>query len=313
MSANLAVENLPGTAGFGAVVTGLCRADLGSPQVRRALTELFIDKGVIVFRGLDGGGEAQVELSEIFGEPEMHPLFKDNPGQHPTLIDLEFSASEQEHYEIDGELIGGWLPWHSDLTYVERVNRGGVMRPLKLPEHGGETGFIDQIAVWDSLPEKLKQRCEGLDVIYKPDFDPMNQKFGARKGVRMVRDSERLRRLKQQERPRVVHPLVYVQAETGRKVLNLSPWFADGIVGMENAEGDALLAEVADHCTRPELAYYHSWRMDEMVLWDNWRMIHCATGLPVDETRHMQRTTIGGDYALGRVFDAPERDLAPQA
>lgn len=35
----------------------------------------------------------------------------------------------------------------------------------------------------------------------------MNQKFGALKGVRMVRDSDRLRKLKQQDRPRVVHPL----------------------------------------------------------------------------------------------------------
>jgi taurine dioxygenase len=233
----------------------------------------------------------------------MHPLFKDNPGQHPTLIDLKFNAGEQEHHEIDGELIGGWLPWHSDLAYVERINRGGVPRPVQLPEHGGQTGFIDQIVAWESLPEDQKRRCDGLDVIYKPDFDPMNQKFGVRRGVRMVRDSERLRKLKQQERPRVVHPLVYVQAETGRKVLNLSPWFADGIVGMENAEGDALLAEVADLCTRPQLAYFHTWRMDDMVLWDNWRMIHSAAGLPIDETRHMQRTTIAGDYALGRAFE----------
>ena len=38
-----------------------------------------------------------------------------------------------------------------------------------------------------------------------------------------------------------------------------------------------------------------------MVLWDNWRMLHCATGTPADETRLMERTTIGGDYGLGRI------------
>lgn len=53
--------------------------------------------------------------------------------------------------------------------------------------------------------------------------------------------------------------------------------------------------------------------MDETALWENGRMIHCATGTAIDETRHMQRTTIAGDYALGRIFDAPERYLASQA
>jgi taurine dioxygenase len=292
---------LPVAAGFGAVVSGLRHANLADAQTRAALLDLFVDKGVIVFRGLDGGADAHVELSQIFGEPEMHPLFKDIPVQHPTLIDLCFNVAEQETYEIYGELRGGWLPWRSDLIYVDRINRGGILRPIRISAHGGETGFIDQIAAYDGMPDALKRRREGLNIIYKPDFNPMHQKFGTRQGVRMIKGSDRLRRLELQRRPRVIHPLVYVQAETGRRVLNLSPWFADAIEGMENEDGDALLAEIASYVTRPDLAYFHSWKMDEMVLWDNWRMIHCANGVPVAETRHMQRTTIAGDYALGRV------------
>jgi taurine dioxygenase len=37
-----------------------------------------------------------------------------------------------------------------------------------------------------------------------------------------------------------------------------------------------------------------------MVLWDNWRMLHCANGMPAGQRRHMRRTTIAGDYGLGR-------------
>jgi len=37
-----------------------------------------------------------------------------------------------------------------------------------------------------------------------------------------------------------------------------------------------------------------------MVLWDNWRMLHCACGVPPEEKRIMRRTTIVGDYGLGR-------------
>ena len=99
---------------------------------------------------------------------------------------------------------------------------------------------------------------------------------------------------------RSIHPMVYTQEETGRKVLNVSPWFADGIEGMENDEGDALLREVIDYSIRPERAYFHRWELGDMVLWDNWRMLHCATGAPLGMRRHMRRTTIAGDYGLGR-------------
>jgi taurine dioxygenase len=83
-------------------------------------------------------------------------------------------------------------------------------------------------------------------------------------------------------------------------VINVSPWFADGILGMENEEGDALLREVISHLVKPERSYFHKWVPGEMVLWDNWRMLHCATGTPPGMKRHMRRTTIFGDYALGR-------------
>ena len=39
-----------------------------------------------------------------------------------------------------------------------------------------------------------------------------------------------------------------------------------------------------------------------MVLWDNWRMLHCVIPGPVDEIREVERTTIQGDYGMGRVL-----------
>ena len=40
-----------------------------------------------------------------------------------------------------------------------------------------------------------------------------------------------------------------------------------------------------------------------MVLWDNWRMLHSVSPAPASEERVMQRTTIKGDYGLGRFGD----------
>ena len=99
--------------------------------------------------------------------------------------------------------------------------------------------------------------------------------------------------------PPVAHPIVFVQPETGRKVLNVSPFFARHIEGMENDAGRALLKTLCDH-VHASPAYHHKWGTTELILWDNWRMVHRITPVPLDETRLLQRTTIKGDYGVGR-------------
>jgi taurine dioxygenase len=39
-----------------------------------------------------------------------------------------------------------------------------------------------------------------------------------------------------------------------------------------------------------------------MVLWDNWRAMHCTTGTPPGVRRRINRTTIEGKHTLGRIL-----------
>ncbi len=298
------IEALPGQPHFGALITGLTPHVLDDADVQDELRTLWIDCGIIVFRGVDGSEDAHVRLSSIFGELMFHPMFRNQPDHHPALIDLNHTGKEFV-YEVDGRELGAWLPWHSDLIYTDEINRGGILRALELPERGGgNTGFIDRINAYQALPDALKARIEGLEVLYKPDFDASRQRFGRNEQVRLVSGDQVIRALNAEDRPRTVHPLVYTQAETGKKVLNISPWFAVGIHGMENDEGDAILKAVIEHAIRPDLIYLHDWQLGDMVLWDNWRMLHSASGIDPTDRRRMQRTTIAGDYALGRTEHA---------
>ena len=287
---------------FGAMVSGLRREQLSDPAIRKALFDLWIDKGVILFRG-DTSAEMHVELSRCFGELEPHPFPETTEADNPELVKIKYYPEDGTYYDIGGgELRGGWLPWHSDLIYTDRVNRGGILRPVQLPASLGHTGFIDQISAWDRLPQSLKERIKGLHVVYVVDMDFSRQLFahdGNLRCIRMAKSGTAIAR-RMWTYPRVLHPMVFTQAETGRKVLNVSPGFAEGILEMGGPDGDALLREVIAHCTDPATAYIHQWRDDDMVLWDNWRVLHSATGVPPDQTRVMQRTTIKGDYALGR-------------
>lgn len=302
------VEPLPGCSAFGAVIADLKPASVQDPEVRQQLYDLWIDKGVIVFKGLCEL-DTQIHLSEIFGEPEIHPLLVgiDRPREHFVIAEIDYVEEDGDLYEIGGEQRGGYLPWHFDLAYMDRINRGGILRGAVLPRRGGETGFIDRISAYDALPEDLKQRIEGLRVIHRFLADATKARFGERpdRCLQLSRNISLALEHPSVQQP-ATHPLVYTQKETGRKVLNVSPWHAMAIEGMENPEGDALLGEVIDRTIRPERSYFHRWQQDDMVLWDNWRMLHCACGVPRGEQRKMRRTTIAGDYALGRKLQTAE-------
>jgi taurine dioxygenase len=299
---------LPGQPRFGAVVAGLTPEAIDDAATREALHALWIDKGLVVFKGVAGGMDSQIRLSAIFGEPEIHPMMAgtDIKTEHKALAPIEYDRESGNLYEVKGQALGGYLPWHFDAAYVDRINHGGILRPEVLPGRGGDTGFIDQIAAYELLPETLRERIEDLSVLYAYQPDLTKPKFGDR-AERMVQMSELFR--KGMDHPsvqvRAIHPLVYRQAVTGRKVLHVSPWFAEAIEGMETEAGDALLREVIGYVLRPELMYFHRWEACDMVLWDNWRMLHSATGVPPEERRIMRRTTIVGDYGLGRRETAP--------
>lgn len=240
-----------------------------------------------------------VELSRLFGPLLVHPLRTDP--SRKEIFTVQHDPEDPYVVDIDGKPLAAWLPWHSDLIYVDHINHGGILRPLALPDCGGETGFIDKIATYDALPQRLKSRLEGLHAIYQFDRNPENQKFGRAGHVRVLSETKAAIASKEKTYPRALHPVVYEQPETGRKVLNISPWFLLGIAGLPDNESDALLHEVMDYATDPRLAYWHEWQIGEMVLWDNWRMLHCAAGCEPNEQRWMERTTIAGDYGLGQI------------
>jgi len=171
------VSQLPGQSEFGAVITGFTPEMIDDPKVRKDLYDLWIDKGLIVFKDLSGL-DTQIRLSEVFGEPEVHPLLRnvDVPREDKLIINIDQDAGG--HYMVDGEERAGWLAWHKDSMYTDKINHGGILSAIEVPERGGETGFIDQVAAYNALPEDLKKRIEGLNVIYKFTIDSWESKFG---------------------------------------------------------------------------------------------------------------------------------------
>lgn len=298
------VEPLSLELNFGKIIRGLTSSDIEQESVREALRRHWVEDGLVLFRDGEVNEEFQLALSQVFGPLETHPVTEILTEGKPDLITLVSEPGDATILEIDGEIGGGFLGWHTDLVYVDQINHGGVLRALKNASRGGITGFIDQIDCYERLADDLKQRVEGLDIVYQ--LGPFTKfPYMTRSSLRIVQQAESAQgalNRADSEFPPVAHPLVFTQPETGRKVLNFSPFFALHIDGMDKTESDALMRRISDHVLDSP-AYHHTWALDEMILWDNWRMLHCVSQIPIDETRIMQRTTIAGDYALGRKLE----------
>ena len=302
------IENLDGRS-FGCIVTGLREGDLDDASLREQLRQLWIERGLIIFRNGDSHPAFHVGLSRIFGELQVHAVREILVDGREELIELVSDPTNASIMEVDGVARAGFIPWHSDQVFTAQINHGGILKVVERPATHGETGFVDQIEAYRRLPVELQKRCEQLEVVYQLRPGEITG-FHSYKSLRQIRIAayvdDLARRAENGDFPPVAHPLVFVQPETGRKVLNFSPMFALGVLGLPISEGRALLTELAKTITDEAMVYDHCWCEGDLVLWDNWRMLHCARGVTPGETRIGHRTSIAGDYALGRHLEPDE-------
>ncbi len=291
-------EGLP----FGARVSGITQSMLEDGDVRARLNRLFEDRGVIVFEGVEPSAEMQVAVSTVFGPLKDHPVASVDRADADKLVGvIAISAGEDMCVvEIDGEQLVTWQPWHFDHAYNNELNRAGVLRSLKIASTGGRTGFADGIQIYNDMDPAIRRKAEGLELLYNLDLRYTEQRYGLPDNFRVIRHHASLLHELTKGDPRSIHPALWTRS-TGETVFHMTPYGARGIVGSEKEEEDfALLAEIWDEAMRVMKPYFHQWKLTDLVLWDNWRLLHHAAGCPPDEERVVHRTTIKGDYGLGR-------------
>lgn len=308
MAQELRVTDLADNLGFGSRIWGATRENLGDPGVRATLNHLFEDRGLLVFEDVEQSCEMQLAISAVFGPLKDHPVAQVARAAEdlaPGIIDMAYEPDgDNTVVELDGKVVHNWIAWHFDHSYNNELNRAGVLRPLVVAPEGGLTGFVDGIELYRRMPAELRDGIEGQSVIYTLDLLIENMRFGKPDGLRELKTSRITRDLAETAKtlPRAVHPAVWTRA-TGEKVLHVGALHAVGLAGRENPEGDSLLEQVCRYVAGSPAAYFHKWSLGQMLIWDNWRMLHSVTGCDARYPRRMHRTTIRGDYGLGR-FEA---------
>jgi len=302
----LDVRPLAPNLNFGARIVGLTRAMTDKSAIRDEISTMFEREGMIVFDEVEPSNEMQLAISSIFGPLKEHPvktLARVDADAMPGVIELRSDPSNGGIVEFGGRRVSHWLPWHFDHCYNDELNRAGVLRGKVLTDAGGLTGFLDGVELYRLFSPELLTRIENAEIIYTLNTQYSTQRFGIPDDLKIIRpkplSDEYLRQASAM--PRALHPAVWTRS-SGEKVLHVSPYMAQGILGQEDAEGDELLRAVCAEIERlaPRCSYHHKWQANQMAIWDNWRMLHAVSGHDSTLERVMYRTTIKGDYGFGR-------------
>jgi taurine dioxygenase len=308
---DISVSPLRDDLSFGARVKGVTESALRDDDVRAELNSVFEARGMIVFEEVEPSSLMQVRISETFGPLKEHPhkdLERVDKDTMPGVIVIRTKPTGCI-VEIEGKRLVTWQPWHFDHCYNDELNRAGVLRAEVIAPEGGLTAFADGIQIYNDLAPETRRKIEDLSIIYTLDLLYPHQKFGLPKTFRELKPLESNILEIAAAFPRAIHPAVW-QRRTGEKVVHISPYMAIGIEGMENPEGDAIFHEVWDEILRTIRPYHHQWKPTDMIIWDNWRMLHEACGCDPKYERVMHRTTIKGDYGLGR-FESGRKMAVP--
>ncbi|MDO8478632.1 MAG: TauD/TfdA family dioxygenase [Candidatus Rokubacteria bacterium] len=181
--------------------------------------------------------------------------------------------------------------WHTDASFQDPPGRYSMLSAKVVPPVAADTEYADMRAAYDALDAQMKARLDGLRVHHSIAHSRQTL------GFEFSQDE-------QEALKGAVHPLIRTIPRSLRRSLYVAS-HASRIIDWPVPEGRLLLRDLIEHATQPEFVYRHSWRVGDLVIWDNRATMHRAR--PFDDTKYRRE--------LRRVttLDIPEPAHTPSA
>jgi alpha-ketoglutarate-dependent taurine dioxygenase len=268
-------------------------------------------------RGLDGtevpSGEDLAELRRLIDEhslllfPDVHDM---SYGVQTTLtaalvgheVRLAEAAAASgvpvdqkppsyvSNREAGAQAPYGRLLFHTDMMWADDPCHALSLYGVDVEQPSVPTVFAGAASGWATLPAELRSRVEGLTALHVT-------------GTKMREVDDDLLVSSFTQDFSTVTPIENPHPRTGRPLLFVSQGNTEAIVGMEEAESEALLGELFDHLYSPQNLYAHPWRNGDLVVWDNLAVQHARANVPVDgPARTLQKVFSPADTGV-RVSD----------
>lgn len=279
-TATLRLEPLD-DACFGAVVHDVAVRDLDD-DTWAALHAAWIEHALLIFPGQFLTQDEQNDFARRFGELEFAAAPISNVRKDGTVL------SDPDHDAVKS--MRGNEGWHHDSTYMPVQAKGAVFSAEIVPTEGAATGWADTRAAYEALDPALRARLQDLRAYHSLEYSqgrsgnlPTQNERGGYDMYGYHGGEPSLR------------PIVKVHPVTGRPNLCIGR-HAHAIVGMDPAESERLLDELNDFVVADDArVHFHQWTVGDTVVWDNRRLLHCATPYDLRQPRRMWHTRIAGE------------------
>lgn len=272
MADSLRIKLLTGS--IGAEIEGV---DLTRPLKdgqREELRQALNQHQVLVFRDQPITPQQQFDFASSFGNVDT-PLVDPGTAPVPGITVIESANAKRLTDE-----------WHIDQTFVEVPPMAAMLHAVQLPSTGGDTLWANMAAAYDALSAPMRDFLDGLTAVHntvrmKRRFVEQGKSFGY-----LMEDED------------VMHPVVRVHPETGRKCLFVCSLYTARILELREDEGSALLQFLYQHMKSPEFQLRLHWEPHTSVLWDERSTAHIAVP-DYDEPRRMHRLILKGTKPFG--------------
>lgn len=252
-----------------------CRAEIDEETFRR-IEDIWHDHCVILLRNQNLDEEQEWNFARRFGATgKVHHNHK-GASKFPGVM---YISNVRENGELIGALPDGEMFFHHDQCYIEKPAIATMLYALEVPSRGGNTVFANMFAAYETLPDDIKARLEGVKAMHVYDYQANPTTRGA-----VIREGT----------PHYAHPVVRVHPGNGRKALYVNRLMTDHLVGFDRKESDELLNYLFDHSEQEKFLYAHVWTPGDLLIWDNRSCTHARTDFSAAERRLMRRVAIVG-------------------
>jgi len=273
-------------------------SDAQIAQIRRA----WLEHLVVLFRGQSLTDAELIAFGRRFGDMQLS-----NPLPDPRVSaggGLEQGGRDERFPEVtvvsniveNGIAIGGLgdgeLVWHTDMSsYVAPPNQT-ILYALEVTTDGGETGFLNMYAAWDTLPGTLRAEVAGLSLKHDATIDAAGYpRRGHDHSLDVTRSAG------------AAHPLVRTHPETGRNCLYLGRRSKSYLVGLEVPHSEALLDRLWAHATQERFTWHHRWHAGDVLMWDNRVVMHRRNAFDATARRLLHRVVVQGTKPCNNGYD----------
>jgi alpha-ketoglutarate-dependent 2,4-dichlorophenoxyacetate dioxygenase len=282
----MTLTTYPVYPGFAAELGDIDLSQPLAPAALREIKDALSTYGVIVFPEQKLTHDQHVGFAKQFGPIEMRIQNRRNDEKPRDREDISYASNVDPDGHIFSEnsrqrmfRLGNKL-WHTDSSFRHVPAFASMLYGRAIAPIGGHTQFADMRAAYDALSREDQNAIARLEVEHSI--------FASRAKIGFTNFSDQERA----DLPPVRQALVRTLPETARKTLYLAA-HADRIIGMDLAEGRALLDRLTAHATRREFVYTHRWRTEDLVVWDNRCTMHRGTDFDdVRWKRNLQRATV---------------------